>query len=261
MIDLHCHILHRLDDGPETAAESMQMSQALVRAGYSMVAATPHMVPGTAWMPSIDVIKTQVLNLNQAIKDEGLKLDIVSGMEIAIDPQIPELLDQGRLLTLGNSSCLLIEPPFQQLPSGWEQVIFSILARGYSVLLAHPERCAQLAANQSLIDRLIEAGVILQVNWGSFLGQYGRAAVRTARQMAGNGQIHCLSTDSHHPEGLNLHKMQVETVRLCGIIGQENLQRITTDNPLRVLHDEAVQPMKKCAAMTGMRKKRWWQLW
>ncbi len=261
MIDLHCHILHAIDDGAETAAESMQMAQAFVRSGYHTVAATPHMVPGTAWMPSIDRIKTRVTELNQTITDEGLELEIVSGMEIALDPQIPDMLDDDRLLPLGNSACLLIEPSFQQLPPGWEQVIFAILAKGYSILLAHPERCAQLAANSGLIDKLIESGVYLQVNWGSFLGKYGRAVARKARLMAGNGQIHCLATDSHHPEWHNPAGMQAATAKLREMIGQENLQRITTDNPLRVLNGEVLQPMTVSGAMNGASRKRWWQAW
>jgi protein-tyrosine phosphatase len=261
VIDLHCHILHDLDDGSETAAESLQMARAFVRSGYRTVAATPHMVPGTAWMPSIDRIKTRVTELNQNITDEGLELEIVSGMEIALDPQIPEMLDDNRLLPLGNSACLLIEPSFQQLPPGWEQVIFAILAKGYSILLAHPERCAQLAANSGLIDKLIESGVYLQVNWGSFLGQYGRAVARTARLMAENGQIHCLATDSHHPEWHNPASILAATAKLLALIGQENLQRITTDNPLRVLNGEVLQPMTVSGAMNGASRKRWWQAW
>jgi protein-tyrosine phosphatase len=261
MIDLHCHILHDLDDGADTATESMQMAQAFVRSGYRTVAATPHMVPGTAWMPSIDRIKTRVAALNQTIKDDGLGLEILPGMEIAIDPQIPDLLDDSRLLTLGNSSCLLIEPSFQQLPPGWEQVIFSILAKGYSILLAHPERCVQLSANPDLVDRLIGSGVYLQVNWGSFLGQYGRAVARKAWLMAGNGQIHCLATDSHHPEWHNPARIQVAAAKLGAMIGQENLQRITTDNPLRVLNGEFLQPMTVSSEMSGRSKKRWWRFW
>ena len=188
-------------------------------------------------------------------------MEIVSGMEIALDPQIPDLLDDHRLLPLGNSSCLLIEPSFQQLPPGWEQVIFSILAKGYSILLAHPERCVQLAANPDLIERLIGSGVYLQVNWGSFLGQYGRAVARTAQLMAGNGQIHCLATDCHHPGWHDPTRIQAATAKLGTMIGQENLQRITTDNPLRVLNDEVLQPMNKSGAMTERRKKHWWRFW
>lgn len=261
MIDLHCHILHGLDDGPETAAESLQMAQAFVRSGYRTVAATPHMVPGTTWMPSIDRINTQVAALNQTIEDNGWALEIIAGMEIAIDPQIPDLLDDDRLLSLGNASCLLIEPSFQQLPPGWEQVIFSILAKGYSILLAHPERCHQLAANPDLIERLIGSGVYLQVNWGSFVGQYGRSVTRAARLLAQNGQIHCLATDSHHPEWHHPAEIQAATANLREMIGDENLQRITTDNPLHMLNGEIPQPMTVSAKMSRGNKQRWWRFW
>lgn len=261
MIDLHCHILHGLDDGAGTPAESIQMARTFEQTGYRMVAATPHMIPGTAWMPSINRINRRIVELNHTIKEKGLELEIVSGMEIALDPQIPDLLDEDRLLTLGNSSCLLIEPSFQQLPPGWEQVIFSILAKGYSVLLAHPERCLQLAADLNLIERLIEAGVYLQLNWGSFLGQYGREVKRTARQMASNGWIHCLATDSHHPGGHTPERIGSAAAALQMLIGQENLQQITTDNPLRVLNDEPPRSIDETGALRKKRKKRWWQIW
>ena len=261
MIDLHCHMLHGLDDGPETVAESMQMARDFVQSGYSTVVATPHMVPGTTWMPPIDGIKTKVADLNRTIEDEGLKLKIVSGMEIALDPQVPDLLDDDRLLPLGRSSCLLIEPSFQQLPAGWEQVIFSIQAKGYSILLAHVERCGQLATHPELIDKLRQSGVYMQVNWGSFLGQYGRTVARTARFLAGKGHIHCLASDSHHTGAHNPAKMQAVTTKLSKMIGQENLQRITVENPRRVLCGETPQSMDMPGEKTGRKKKPWWRRW
>jgi len=261
VIDLHCHILHDLDDGPETVAESMQMVQAFEQSGYHIVVATPHMVPGTTWMPSTNRIKAQVADLNRAIKDEGMKLRIVSGMEIALDPQILELLDEDRLLPLGSSSCLLIEPSFQQLPLGWEQIIFSIMAKGYSILLAHVERCDQLATNPKLVDKLLRAGVYLQVDWGSFLGQYGRTVGRTAQFLAQKGHIHCLASDSHHHGVHNLARVQTAGAKLAKMIGQENLHRITVENPRSVLRGEILRPMSMSGEMTGRRKKRWWRFW
>jgi protein-tyrosine phosphatase len=261
MIDLHCHILHEMDDGAESAAESIQMAQAFVRTGFRIVAATPHMVPGTSWMPPVERITTQVSYLNQAIQIARLKLEIVPGMEIALDPNIPELLDAGRLLPLGSSSCLLIEPPFRQVPPKWEQVIFSIQARGYSVILAHPERCGQLAGNLALIGKLIDSGVYLQVNLGSFLGQYGHAVRRTVKLLARNGWIHCLATDSHHPTWLESKRMQSAMSKLEKLIGLQNLQRITVDNPLRVLQDKPPRPMKIADSTGGRNRKNRWRFW
>jgi protein-tyrosine phosphatase len=261
MIDLHCHILHSLDDGPKTVNESIQIAQALVRAGYRLVAATPHMVPGTAWMPSIEEITTQVAYLNQAMRLANLNLEIVSGMEIALDPQIPDLLAAGSLLPLGSSSCLLIESPFQQLPPGWQKVIFAILATGHQILLAHPERCPHLSARPDLIEELVHAGVCLQVNWGSFLGHYGLAAKRTANFLAWNGWIHCLATDSHHSRSPHYDQIQMAASKLGAVIGQDNLRQLTTENPNNLLRGQAMRPMTITGKMTGKMKKRWWQWW
>lgn len=259
MIDLHCHILHALDDGPKTVNESIQMAQALFRTGYRLVVATPHMVPGTRLMPSIHRINTQVMHMNQAMQLADLKLKIVSGMEIALDPQIPDMLDDGCLLPLGGSSCLLIEPSHQQFPPGWLQVIFTVLSKGYTILLAHPERCPQLAANPDLVQELIEAGVYLQVNWGSFSGLYGRTAKRAATLLAKNGWIHCLATDSHRPERPITTEIQRAAVKLGKLIGHENLRQITLLNPQNVLRNEALRPMQIAGAMSRQKSRPWRQ--
>src|SRR4029077_16553515 len=42
MVDLHCHILPGLDDGPATMEESMAMAQSAIADGITHVVATPH---------------------------------------------------------------------------------------------------------------------------------------------------------------------------------------------------------------------------
>ena len=261
MIDLHCHILHKLDDGPQAFTESLQMARAYAANGYRIVAATPHMIPGTAWTPSVDRIKKKLTVLNRTNEQEGLKIKIVSGMEVAMDPQITDLLDEGRLLCLGESSCLLVETPFQRLPRGWEQVIFSVMSKGYSILLAHPERCEQLSDRLQLVEQLIESGVHLQVNLGSFLCQYGRTVARTVRFMAEKGWIHCLATDSHGTRGLDPTEMTVAKDRLSNLIGPDNLQLIARENPMKVLCGKSPRAIKKTDFISRERKARRWQFW
>ncbi len=261
MIDLHAHILPGIDDGPQTVAQSLEMARAFCAAGYTVAAATPHMIPGTAWMPSADRIKEKTGELNRAIAQENLAIRIVAGMEVALDPQIPELLDQGRLVGLGETAWLLIEPPFLHLPAGWEHIIFSVLAKGFSVLLAHPERCNHLADTPQTIERLMDAGVHLQVNWGSFIGQYGRKAARTAHVMAENGWIHCLATDSHRALGLDPAALKMARDRIVGLIGEDNLALIARDNPGRVLRGGQVAAMTANGAMAGPKKARGWRFW
>jgi protein-tyrosine phosphatase len=261
MIDLHAHILYGLDDGPESASESMRMAKAYTTHGYHTVAATPHMVPGTAWMPTAERVTTQVADLNRAIRDQGLSLTVVAGMEIALDPSIPDLIDAGRLLPLGKAACLLIEPPFQQLPPGWEQTVFAILARGYAVLLAHPERCRQLGTDMDKLGRLVHSGVYLQVNWGSLLGQYGRTVATAARTILQAGLAHCRATDSHHPGRPDLGRLDDAAAALAKTIGQPNVALIARENPARVLRGEPPAAMYRPTAPTPPDKRPWWRWW
>jgi protein-tyrosine phosphatase len=261
MIDLHCHILPGVDDGPKNLDESLEMARIFRDAGYYRVVTTPHQVPGTTWMWSIEEIRNLLAELNQAIKTEGLELDVLPGMEIAFDPLIPDLLGKGRLLTLGKTSCVLIETPFQQLPLGWEQVVFAILAKGYFILLAHPERCVQLATSPQLLNRLIESGVYLQVNWDSFLGYHGRPALRMAHRLAYSGYIHCLATDSHNPQERHAAHVRLAAAKIENVIGHENLQRIALENPLRILRDTHPLPMMRPNPKTQVKKESKWRFW
>jgi protein-tyrosine phosphatase len=261
VIDLHCHILPGFDDGPKTAGESLQMVRIFLKAGYNKVVATPHLVTGTTWMPSLKRIRDRLAELNQIINDEGLEFDVLPGMEIAFDAIIPDLLNQRRLLTIAETSYLLIEPPFRQLPLGWEQAVFAILSKGYFILMAHPERCAQLATRPQLADRLVESGVYLQVNWASFLGYHGRAALQTAYRLAESGHIHCLATDSHNPHERHAAHVRLAAAKIKKLIGDENLMRIACENPLRVLRNAYLLPMAKADPKTEVKKESKWRFW
>ena len=261
MIDLHCHILPGLDDGPRNLDESLEMARIFIEAGYRRVVATPHQVPGTTWMPLIEEIRNQLDKLTHAIKIEGIELDVLPGMEISLDPLIPDFLEKGRLLTIGKTPYVLIETPFQQLPLGWEQVFFAILSKGYFILMAHPERCGQLTARPQLVDQLIESGVYLQVNWDSFLGYHGRAAMRMAHHLADKGYIYCLATDSHNPQERHAGHVKPAAAKIQKLIGRENLERIASENPLRVFRGSQLLSMMKPNPKKEVKKESKWRFW
>jgi protein-tyrosine phosphatase len=261
MIDLHCHILPGIDDGPKTLKESLEMARIFEQAGYSHVVATPHAVPGTTWMPKPEEIRDQLSRLNHAIEKNGINLTVLPGMEIALDPNISDLLDQGRVQPLAGTSYVLIEPPFQRLPLGWDQAVFNVLSRGFYVLLAHPERCAQLSAKPQLCDKLIESGVYFQVNWDSFLGHHGRTTQKMAIYLAGKAYIHCLATDSHDAKNRNAMQVRQTAGTIEELVGPRNLQLISRENPIRVLRNEALKSMDSQGIQVPVKKKRKWRFW
>jgi len=242
-IDLHCHILPGIDDGAKSMEQSLQLARIYEQAGYDRVVATPHAVPGTSWMPSPATIKEHLAELNQAIRFEGILLNVLPGMEIALDPRILDLLDEGVIQPLADTSYVLIEPSFHRLPLGWEQVLFELKAKGYMPLLAHAERCGQLANRPQLFTNLISMGIYLQVNLGSFLGQHGSKTTKTAVYLASKGYIHCLASDSHRPDSHRSGSLQQATAAVEKLVGPKNMDLLLQKNPLRVLQDDPLMSM------------------
>jgi protein-tyrosine phosphatase len=259
MIDLHSHILPGIDDGAESLAQSVALARIYIGAGFRQVVATPHHVPGSRLEPSPQAVELHVLTLNQVLGDQGLGLTVLPGMEIALDPIILPLLDAGRLLTLAGSRTLLVETPFQQLPVSWERIIQAIVSRGYRVLMAHPERCAQVADRPELAGALVQAGAGLQVNWASFAGHHGRACARTVRSLLARGLVHCLATDSHDPDDRHAGKVPALAAELAGLAGSANLALMTMENPSRVLRDEPLLAPTP-VVFPAEQPRRWWTL-
>jgi protein-tyrosine phosphatase len=124
------------------------------------------------------------------------------------------------------------------------------------VLLAHPERCAQLAAKPQLCDKLIESGVYFQVNWDSFLGHHGRTTQKMAIYLAARGYIHCLATDSHDSISRNAIQVQRTAETIEELMGPRDLQIISRENPIRVMRNEALMSMEKSESVTDVKKIR-----
>jgi protein-tyrosine phosphatase len=243
LIDLHSHILWGIDDGPKELEYSLKMARIYEQAGFSTVVATPHWVDGASWPCSPELIVQRVDELNLAVRARNMAITILPGMEIGLDSNLPGHLENGKLQPLGSSNYVLIETPFLRLPHGWQEIFVKISSSGYKIMLAHPERCHQLAENLHVMDELVHSGVYLQVNFESFLGYAGRKAAQTARRLATDGNIHCLATDSHDHRHRHAGHVNRAAIEIEHLVGQENLRLIAIENPARVLRGLRMLPM------------------
>ncbi len=65
MIDIHCHLLPNVDDGPTSWEESLEMARIASQDGIRIAVTTPHWVQRTGWEPSPNEIKKKVEVLNK----------------------------------------------------------------------------------------------------------------------------------------------------------------------------------------------------
>jgi len=196
MIDLHCHFLPRIDDGPDSVEGSLEMARVWVESGVNRIVATPHVNlrhPNRA-----ETIRAAHEEMTAALERESIGLKVQTGAEISASVAIDLPEDEIGQLTLGDSDWLLIEPPTTSTPFGLHGTLFGISGKGWSILLAHPERNPVFQEDIDLLVSLVDGGIKTQVTAGAFTGQYGRTAARTAARMMEMGLVHTVASDAHH---------------------------------------------------------------
>ena len=235
MIDLHCHILPGIDDGPQTMDQAIAMARAHVAAGVSVVVATPHV--SARYPNSAAGIAEGVAALNAELATHGVPLDVRAGAEVAAAhlTRLPESELQG--LGLGGGEWLLLEPEPGSDALQTDRAVLRLHSLGFRVLLAHLERCSHLIAHPDLVHRLINSGALGQVTARSFNGDFGRLAKRAATELARDGLVHVVASDAHdlerRPPGLALPRARA----IPGVSGWMML-----DVPSALLDGRAVPP-------------------
>ncbi len=101
MIDIHCHLIPNVDDGPSSWEESLEMAKIASQDGIRITIATPHWIQGTKWEPNPDAIKKKVDELNKKLRENEIPLDVLPGMEVGISENLPKIVSSGEVLTLG----------------------------------------------------------------------------------------------------------------------------------------------------------------
>ncbi|MGD0533089.1 MAG: CpsB/CapC family capsule biosynthesis tyrosine phosphatase [Methyloceanibacter sp.] len=236
MIDLHCHILPGIDDGAADLAVSMAMARAFVADGVSVVACTPHILPGL-YSNSGPEIRKAVARLQQTLDRDGIPLRLVTGADNHIVPSFVAELRSGHLLSLADTRYVLVEPPHHIPPPRMEDLFFSLLIAGCVPILTHPERLTWIQAHYDAIQRLVRGGVWMQITAGSLAGAFGRNARYWGERMLDEGCVHILATDAHdvdrRPPNLNLGR-ELAAKR----VGDLEAQNLVETRPAGVLRND-----------------------
>ncbi|HET6870945.1 MAG TPA: CpsB/CapC family capsule biosynthesis tyrosine phosphatase [Solirubrobacteraceae bacterium] len=201
MIDLHCHVIPDLDDGPATIEDSVALCRAARVAGTNTIIATPHV----NWSyPAVDVasIDAGVDAVNAALREASIDLEVKAGAEIALS-RIGDMSDaEISLLRLGEGPYSLIECPHQGgAAAAVEQMLRQFAGSGHSILLAHPERCPVFQSSPRLLPALTAIGMLACITARSLTGDFGSRARAYAWELLAAGQVHAIASDAHDVHG------------------------------------------------------------
>lgn len=195
MIDLHCHVLAGIDDGPATAEESLALARAAASAGARVLVATPHV--SRRYRNDAATIAALVDDLNVRLAAEGIALEVRAGAEISIGRAAEMEPEELERYGLGGGPWLLVEPPFSPIATGLDILLSNLQRRGHRIVLAHPERCPAFQRNPAILRPLVAGGILTSITAGSLVGQFGGEVRRFALALVREGMAHNVASDAH----------------------------------------------------------------
>lgn len=239
MIDLHCHILHDIDDGPSTLDGALEIARAAVADGIMTTAATPHgrSSSSVSRRYSIERLHTRLDELRAALAQAQLPLDLVPGTEVFYEGDVVERLRAGELLTYGSSATVLMEFPGNILPTTLEQGIFMLQLAGYRVLVAHPERIGAVQTDPNMLIPLIERGALMQLTADALVGNQGSRMQQLAEILLTHNLIQVIASDAHGSHVQRMPLMASARRRAVELVGEAAADMLVRQTPAALLAD------------------------
>ncbi len=237
MIDLHCHILPNVDDGPQDIKESLMMADMAVGDGISHIVASPHFL----WNGTLerDEIGSALVSFKDKMAEKGIRLEVLFGADIKLNYESMKSIDGGNVPTINGSRYFLLELP-DPVPPNLDKFLLSTGMKGYKAIITHPERNQSLLTSPKKMDNLRDAGALFQLTAMSFTGGFGSDIELFSRFLLKKGFVDFIATDAH------------DTVRRKPVLSgaysevlrsfrEKTAKRIFFENPEAVLVNEELR--------------------
>ena len=238
MIDLHCHILPQMDDGPSSWSTSLNMCRQAITNGIKTIIATPHILNGV-YDNNPQAIEEKVKTLNQKIKENNLPLQILPGSEVHLCADIIEAIKKKEILTLNKSNYILLEFPHTQIPLHIEEILFQIQIMGITPIISHVERNLKFQQKPSLLSQLIQKGALAQITAASLCGFFGPIPKKISQKFLSEELIYSIASDAHtdSEEGRGSFFSQALT-EASKIIGHQSALNLVQSNPQKIISNQ-----------------------
>ena len=241
MIDIHTHILPGIDDGARDLGDTLAMAEIAVKNGVTDMIATPHFNLPRGFENYVDDEYWRVFQLAQeAIDEEGIGLKLYPGMEVYTIEEVPQLVKEGKLMTLNKSRYLLMEFDFGGDPNFADRMLRRTTAEGIVPVIAHIERYHFVQAIPGIAEEWKDRGYVIQCNKGSFQGRFGRAEEQLAYYLMDRQLVDVIASDTHRPYRRTPNLWEVYD-QLAMEYPESWLEELFTTNPGHILADEAIE--------------------
>ena len=250
MIDLHCHPLPGIDDGPRSTEASLALLRCAYEAGTRTMVATPHVssaYPGNTGAS----VRAAVEGLQADADLAGIDVRILAGAELELLHCEALREDELSGLCVGDSPYTLVELPFNT-DARFAEMLLGMHYDVQPALLAHPERCRAFHEEPDLLGRLVDRGMLAQVTAASLAGSYGSAVQRCAWAMLEQGLVHVIASDAH--DAVKRSPLMREPLEAAGLADVVTL--LCEENPGKILAGGRPPPAPPITPPRASRRER-----
>ncbi len=224
--DVHSHLIPGIDDGSPDINTSLQLIRGMVDLGYSKLITTPHIM-WDMYKNTSEKIQEGIAKLKEAVKAEGIQVEIHAAAEYFLDDYVAGLLKANEPLLTVSGNKVLVEFSLAHAPMSLKDILFELQMQGYHPIIAHPERYIYLESNKEFFDELKDIGCLFQLNLLSLGTYYGKSVHEMALYLIKKGYYEVAGTDLHHFRHLNALQTQAIQAPLQKLLSSGKLINAT----------------------------------
>lgn len=250
MIDIHCHILPGLDDGPEQLEQSLAMAEDAIADGITHIIATPH--ANGSYVFNYERVRRTRDELQARL---GRRLQIATGCDFHLNPENLSALEaDAPRFCLNQRDYLLVEFNEFSIPSSLDQTLHELHLGGVRPIVTHPERNGILHAQPDRLARWVRMGCYVQVTAGALTGGFGPGSQRDAENWIERGMVHFVASDAHNTRSRPL-RLSPAYDALVRRFGAEVAAALLLENPRAARDGRPLPWVPEVMEKTSRRKR------
>ena len=214
MKDIHSHLLYGIDDGSRSLDESLFLLEEMSKRGVTELVLTPHYVENSDYDCNNEKKEELFDEFKHEVQKKQIPIKLYLGNEVFITPNILKLLKNKEIKTLHNSKYLLFEFPMGQIYNNTGEIINELVSNGITPILAHPERYTVFQKHPNMVEEYLRQGLLLQGNFTSLFGKYGRVPEKTLKYFLKKHWITFLGSDTHRSIKFDSKKLEKKLLRI-----------------------------------------------
>jgi protein-tyrosine phosphatase len=257
MVDIHCHLLPGMDDGPDSLDESLRMAELAIADGITHLVATPHSSDRFRFIPEMVEKRRDEI---QARLGDRLQLGTGCDFHLSFE-NIEDARANPRKYTINQKQYLLVEFANFSLPPALDDTLHQLQLLGMQPIVTHPERNGLLRGNPKRLEDWVQRGCAVQVTAASFLGRFGEAAQFWAEAWLDQDLVNIIASDAHNAASRPPRLRPAYELVARGR-GEEVARALFHDNPLAAFEGRPMpyvpEPREATARKPPGRRKRFW---